>query len=426
MLVLLIVNGVFAMSEIAVVSSRKAKLQSLADEGSPRAANALKLAQDPNRFLATVQIGITLVGIFAGAYGGATFAEPLGALFARTPFLAPFSQALAFGLVVVLITYLSLVVGELVPKRIGLNNPEGVAMMIAGVMSVLSRITAPFVHVLTLSTEGALQLLRIKASDEPSISDEEINVLLQQGAQAGVFEREEQQIVENLLGLGDRQVGSVMTPRRDVAWVGADSDAGALEAHLARFPYSRFLVCDGNVDRVLGMVYSRDLLARTISGRPPDIRGVLTQPLFVPETQPVLKLLAQFRSRGVHLAVVTNEYGGTEGVVTVTDVLEGLVGELAEAGEPVRARAVRREDGSWLLDGLLGVDELEDVLHIDVAAGNDYRTLGGFVMAGLRRVPSPADAFTAHGWRFEVMDMDGNRVDKVLAAPAEEEPSADR
>ncbi len=405
------------MSEIAVVSSRKAKLQSLADEGSANAANALKLAEDPNRFLATVQIGITLVGIFAGAYGGATFAEPLGALLARASFLAPFSQPLAFGAVVVLITYLSLVVGELVPKRIGLNNPEGTAMMVASVMTLLSRLTSPFVHVLTLSTEGALRLLRIKASEEPSISDDEINILLRQGARAGVFEKEEQVIVENLFWLGDRQVSSVMTPRRSVAWIGADSDATTIEIHLSRYPYSRFLVCDGSVDKVLGMVYSRDLLARTITGRPPNIREVLTQPLFVPEGLAVLKLLGQFKSQGVHLAVVTDEYGGTEGIVTVTDVLEGLVGELAEAGEA--PQVVQREDGSWLLDGLLDVSEVEELLKIDMAVSDNYRTLGGFVMATLHRVPSPADTFTEHGWRFEVMDMDGSRVDKVLASSIE-------
>jgi len=409
------------MSEIAVVSSRKARLQGLAEEGNTRAAAALKLAEDPNRFLATVQIGITLVGIFAGAYGGATFAGPLAEVLRGVPSLAPYSRPFAFALVVVLITYLSLVVGELVPKRVALTNPEGVAMSVAGSMSALSRVTAPFVRLLSLSTEGALRLLRVKASGEPSVSEEEVTVLIQQGAQAGVFEQEERAIVENLFWLGDRRVSTIMTPRREIAWVDLSSDAGALRAHLEKYPYSRFVVCRETLDQVEGIVDTRDLLHHCLSGAPLDFKATLTKPLFVPESLPVLKLLEQFKKTGVHLALVVDEYGGIEGVVTLNDVLEGLVGDLPELGEEVQAvRAVQREDGSWLLDGLLEVDELEDRLGLDIAPeeeGDDYRTLGGFVVARLGRIPAPADAFEHAGWRFEVMDMDGSRVDKILAAP---------
>lgn len=419
LLLLLVANGVFALSEIAVVSSRKAKLQGLAEGGNASAARALKLAEDPNRFLATVQIGITLVGIFAGAYGGATFAEPLGGVLEQVPLLAPFAQPLAFGLVVVLITYLSLVIGELVPKRVALTDPEGTAMTVAGFMTTLSRFTAPFVHVLTISTEGVLRLLRIRASDEPSISDEEINVLLQQGARAGVFEKSEQDIVENLFWLGDRQVSSVMTPRREIAWIDVGSDAEAIRQHLGRYPYSRFLVCEGSVDRVLGMIHTRDLLYHTLGGEAPDLRETLTHCLVVPETLPALRLLEQFRYDGIHLAVVIDEYGGTEGIVTLTDLLEGLVGQLNDLGEGDEAQATQREDGSWLLDGRLNIDDLGDILDLDIEPSGNYRTLGGFVMAQLRRIPKAADTFERYGWTFEVVDMDGNRVDKVLATPRE-------
>lgn len=419
LLLLLLANGLFAMSEIAVVSSRKAKLQGLAEGGNRRAETALRLAEDPNRFLATVQIGITLVGIFAGAYGGATFAGPLAELLGRVPGLAPYAQPAAFGFVVVLITYLSLIVGELVPKRIALNNPEGVAMTVAGAMTALSRMTGPFVRLLSLSTEGLLRLLRVKTSDDPPVSEEEVTVLIQQGAQAGVFEHEEHAIVENLFWLGDRSVRDIMTPRHHVAWVGAEADEATFRGLLERHPYSRFVVGEGSLDRVVGIVDTRDVLRRRLGEGPFDVRDTLTPALFVPEGLPVLKLLEHFKERRAHLAVVVDEYGATEGVVTLTDVLEGLVGEIAELGEPQAPRAVRRPDGSWLLDGLLRLGEVEETLQItlETGEGEGFRTLGGFVVFSLGRIPAPTESFERGGWRFEVVDMDGNRVDKVLAHP---------
>lgn len=426
---LTLVNGLFAMSEISVVSARKPKLKVLADGGNRRAAQALILAEDPNRFLATVQIGITLVGVGTGAFGAASLAGPLSSALDRLGLASSVSYPVSFGVLIALITYLSLVVGELVPKRIGLNNPEGIAMAVAGFMSRLSVVATPLVKLLSLSTDGLLRLLGQRKSDEPSVSEEEINSLLQQGAEAGIFEASEQAIVENLFWLGDQQVAMIMTPRRDIGWIDVASDTSTLRAHLETYTYSRILVCRENLDQIVGLVHTRDLLKGCMEGQTLDLESITRKPLFVPETLPVLKLLEQYRESGSHVAVVVNEYGNTEGIVTLNDVLEGLVGDLPEPNEQASPYITRRDDGSYLLDGLLEIDEFKDFLGLkDLPRedDSDFRTLGGFVTAYMDRIPYASESFAFGGWHFEVMDMDGSRVDKLLAThelPEEEPPS---
>lgn len=414
-LLLLVANGVFAMSEIAVVSARKARLQQRAEAGHQGARRALELANSPDRFLATVQVGITMVGIFTGAFGGATIAAELAAVLRRTPELARYADALALGAVVLAITYLSLIIGELVPKRIGLQNPERIAAWVAGPMNVLSRVASPLVWILSASTEGVMRLLRIARNSEPPVTEAEIQVLLEQGTQAGVFEEEEQEMVERVFRLGDQRVVAVMTPRHRLVWLDVNASPAEQRRMMAQHRFAQYLVCDCEVDRVLGIVAVEDLWAAELAGTPPsDLRPLLRHPLMVPVTTRCLALLGQFRESGVHLALVVDEYGGIEGLVTLRDVLEEVAGEMgsAVASTPV----VRRDDGSLLVDASVSMEEFRELLELEERRDEprEYRTLGGFVFTRLGHVPAPGEWFEAAGHRVEVVDMDGNRIDKVL------------
>jgi putative hemolysin len=418
-LVLIVLNGIFAMSEIAVVSSRRARLQQRAERGDAGARRALELAEHPNRFLSTVQIGITTVGIFAGAYGGATLAGELGVYLDRIPTLAGWGERVALVLVVLVITYLSLVVGELVPKRIGLNHPERIASRVARPMHALSVAAAPLVRILSFSTDSLLRLLGFRKADEPPVTEAEVSALLEQGTDAGVFEEEEQELVERVFWLGDQRAGALMTPRLQVAWVDINDPPELQRASMMRDPRTRYLVCDDEIDHVVGMVESKDLWAQVLGGGDLDLRKVLRKPLFVPEAMRALRLLEAFRESGVYMAVVLDEYAGVEGVVTLNDVLEGLAGDLVETGQP---RVVQREDGSWLVDASLGMDEFRDALDLPERRGDErdeYRTLGGFVVTTLGRIPRAGEWFVADRLRYEVVDMDGHRVDKVLVSRVE-------
>jgi putative hemolysin len=423
---LIIINGIFAMSEIAVVSARKTRLQQRAEEGNPKARAALDLANNPNQFLATIQIGITLIGILAGAFGGATIARQLDAMLSDIPWLAPYSHPLSLGLVVLAITYLSLVVGELVPKRLALNSPERVATAIATPMQLLSRVAYPAVHLLGLSTEVLLRALGMKPSTEPPVTEEEIRALLEQGTQAGMFEAAEQEMVERVFRLGDRRVSAVMTPRTEIAWLDRRALAEATRHIITTSVHSRFLVADGSLDNILGVVHAKDLLAHILSGQTLDLAATLQQPLYVPESMRALKTLELFKQSATHIALVIDEYGGIQGLVTPSDILEAIVGDLPEAGEQLEPLAVQREDGSWLLDGMLPVDEFKDLFDLDDLPGEDqgiYQTLAGFVIMQLGRIPVVADYFEWDGLKIEVVDMDGNRVDKVLVTPTPEADS---
>jgi putative hemolysin len=419
-LLLIVANGVFSGAETAVVSSRKARLQQRATAGDSRARRALELAEEPNVFLATVQVGITLIGILSGAVGGATVAGSFAAQVEKISPLAPYADTVALVLVVLVITYLSLVVGELVPKRIALNDPERVAARVAGPMGGLAVVVSPVVRLLGASTDGVLRLLGFTASEEPPVTSEEVGVLLEQGARAGVFDPAEREMVEGVFDLADDSVGTLMTPRPDVVWLDLDDPPEEHRRTLTESIYSRFPVCRGDLDRVVGVVRAKELLAEVLAGRPFDLEASMRPPLVVPENAPALRLLEQFRQAGEHLALVVDEYGGTAGLVTPQDLLEAIVGEIPGADDPADPAAIRRDDGSWLMDGTLPLDRLRDLLEVSAnpeAEAIGYRTLAGFTLARLRRIPAPGDAFAWESWQFEVVDMDGNRVDKVLATP---------
>ncbi|BAC88322.1 hemolysin family protein [Gloeobacter violaceus] len=414
-LVLVVANGVFAMSEMAVVSSRKARLQQMAGEGNTGARVAVELADAPNRFLSTVQIGITLIGIFAGAYGGATIAGTLAPQLARVSWLAAYSEALAFVLVVGTITYLSLVLGELLPKRLALSNPERIAARIAVPMSVLSRVAAPLVKLLSLSTDLALKALGVKPSAALAVTEEEIRLLIEQGTETGAIAHSEQDLLERVFSFGDRQVAALMTPRPDIVWLDLKDSEAENRRKLAAFHHSQFPVCLGELDKFLGVVRVKDLFERLLAARPLTLEEALLQPLVVPETAPALVVLEQFKKSGIHMALVVDEFGGVQGLVTLTDILEALVGDLPVDGTTDEAQAVRREDGSWLVDGSLSLDELEHLVEpLPELPRVGYRTVGGLVMAQLGRIPKATDHFNLGPCRFEVVDMDGNRVDRVL------------
>jgi putative hemolysin len=421
-ILLALFNGVLAMSEIALVSARKVRLRQRAEAGDRGARVALELAGSPSRFLSTVQIGITLVGILAGAFGGATLAEELAAQVARITTLAPYSDAIGIGIVVVGITYISLIFGELVPKQIALNAPEKIAALLARPLRVLSKVSAPAVFLLEGSTRLILRLLGTRPSDDPPVTEEELNHLLKQGTRAGVFEEGEQEIVARVLRLGERRVGELVTPRRSMVALDVNAPPEVNWSKIADSAYFYFPVFEDVPDRILGLVSVKDLWASLRAGGQPDLRSLLQEPLYLPEGVSALRALERLRKTGSHLALILDEYGGIEGILTLHDVLRAIVGELPT---PTRdePKALRREDGSWLLDGRLSLSGMVEVLDLSAADGEDleqFQTIGGFVMGRLGRVPTTGDRFEWNAFRFEVVDMDDRRVDKVLVGRAVE------
>ncbi|MFH0787929.1 MAG: hemolysin family protein [Pseudomonadota bacterium] len=414
---LMICNALFAMSEMAVVASRKVRLQQWANQGNTRAQVALDLAQSPNRFLSTIQVGITLIGILAGAFGGTTVARSLEGYLKGVPYLRGYSEVLSLGIVVLGITYLSIVLGELVPKRLALNNPERIASAIAVPLRLLATITHPVVQVLTISSEGVLKLLGYQPSREPPITEEEIKVLIEQGTQAGVFAEKEKDIIKSVFRLADREVGVLMTTRLEIVWLDLNAPIEENRVKIMDHPYSRFPVAQDNLDNVLGVVRAKDLLDQGLSSRIMDLKEKMTPPLFVPENAPALHLLELFKKSRPHLALVVDEYGGIQGLVTLNDILESIVGEISSQNQPAEPQAVQREDGSWLVDGMVPVDEFKeifDLVRLPGEGSGHFQTLGGFIMMQMGRVPRAADHFEWEGLRFEVVDMDGKRIDKVL------------
>ena len=415
-LVLILANGVFAMAETAFVSSRKSRLQQRANAGDSRARAALDLANAPNQFLSTVQLGITLIGILAGAFGGATIAEALAVELRALPWLAPYSETVAFALVVACITYLSLVIGELVPKRLALNNPEGLAASLVRPMRVLSALATPFVKLLSFSTDAVLRLIRLRPPAEPPITEEEINVLLEEGRQAGTFEAAEQHMIERIFQLADRRVSSVMTHRPDIVWLDLDDPAAQTREAVRQSGYSRFPVCRGTLDDVLGVVHVSDLLLQALDGQQLDLQAAVQDPLYVVESTSTLKVLELFKQTGTQVALVVQEYGEIQGLVTLTDILEAIVGEIAAEDEAQGPEMVQREDGSWLFDGMLPLEELQAALHLRALAEADrggFETVSGLAMSELGRIPRAGDRFEVGRYRFEVTHMDGRRVGQV-------------
>jgi putative hemolysin len=432
-LLLIIFNGIFALSEIAIVSARKIRLEQLAAQGDKQAQTALDLANDPNQILSTVQIGITLIGIFAGAYGGANLTDRLATLLQAIPLLASNSRGIALALVVLSITYLSLVIGELVPKRLALNSPEKIAKLVAFPLRWLSLIVAPVVHLLSTSTNLVLHLLGVKTtSTEPLVTEEEIKVMIQQGTEAGMFEEAEQDMVEQVLRLGDRRVSTLMTARPEIVWLDLEDSAETNRYKIVTSNHSRFPVCQGSLDDVLGVVQVTDLLSDCFASQPFELTSCLRQPLFVPESTRGLKMLELFKESGNHVALVVDEYGVIQGLVTINDILEAIIGEITSLDNQETPQVTQREDGSWLLDGTLLIEDFRELFELDELPGErqgNYHTLGGFVITHLGKIPTAADHFEWREFRFEVMDMDGNRVDKVLVVPLhpeEIEASSDR
>jgi len=418
---LLVANGVFAMSEIAVIASRKIRLQGLADSGDKQARAALKLAKNPNQFLATIQVGITVVGIFAGAFGGATIAEKMAAYLKAFPLLAPYRDVIAVGTVVVVTTYLSLIIGELVPKRLALNNPERIASIMAPPMQFLSRVALPVVRLVEISTNLVIRLLGVKPVPKPVITHEEIKTLIEQGRQSGIFEEAEQDMIENVLRLDERPAGAAMTPRTKIVWLNIEAPFEEIGQKLVEYRYSRFPVARGNLEDILGVVRAKDMLVQHLNGQPFDLKTLLRPPLFVHEGMSSLDVLELFKEKGTHIALVTDEYGGIEGMITHNDILEDIVGHIPTAGEPsAEPQAQLRSDGSWLADGLLNIDVLKEILEIGELPNEEdgrYHTVGGLMINQLQGIPTASQYFEWQGLRFEVLDMDGRRVDKVLIAP---------
>lgn len=424
---LLLANGVLALAEIAIVSARRARLKQFADEGSAGARAALDLANEPSQFLSTVQIGITLVGILAGAFGGATLSASLAALLAQISILAPYAEQLAFIVIVVIITYFSLVIGELVPKRLALTNPERFAIWIAAPMRVLSQITAPLVRFLSFSTEKVLRVLNVPLTNEQTVTEEEVKHMIDEGTVRGVFEASERDIVSRVFRLGDLDVNALMTPRREITALDIYDTEETLRRKLMQFNHSRLPVIDGRIDNLLGIVKTKDLLAQYLDGKAIDLRAVMQPALFVPEGMGALDLLEKFKAERTHIALVTDEYGSIQGIITINDLAEAIVGDVPLTDEAHLEEMVQRGDGSWLVDGRVPIHEFKEKFAIKMLPAEEdgyYQTVGGFVMAMLGHIPRASETFQWNDWRVEVMDMDGRRVDKVLLT--REPPSAAR
>jgi putative hemolysin len=416
---LILLNGFFAMAEIALISARTARLNALAETGNAGARAALDLKADASRLLATVQIGITVIAVLSGTFGQATLGERLQSLLEPYPgFVGRYAHVVSMAIVVIGISYCSLIIGELVPKRIAMAHPETLAAAFARFMAALSRVAAPVEWFLSASTNLVLRLLPLRSEGPAPITDQEISFMLREGAAAGHIPRVETEIVEMALRLGDRRASTAMTPRTQIEWLDLDDPEADNRRKIRDSPYSRFPVVQGGSQQVVGIVEAKDLLNRCLAGEPLDLRAATRPPLYLPNTVSVLRVLDMFKTTGEPMALIVDEYGDLEGLVTPSDILEALVGDIPGVADTDQ-RVVRRDDGTWLIDGMVGLDELKQVLSISHLTGEDadFHTLGGYLMARLNRVPMIADRVTTDGYQFEVVDMDGRRVDRVLISP---------
>ncbi|MGN6364822.1 hemolysin family protein [Asticcacaulis taihuensis] len=412
-LLLVLLNGIFSMSELAVVSSKRPKLQSRAERGDKGAAEALKLANDPNRFLSAVQVGITLIGILAGAYGQATLAGELDKLINPIPFLTPWSEAISTGIVVVVLTYLSLIVGELVPKRLAMLFPERIAGVVARPLNLMSLVLGPFVSLLTGSTSLVLKLMGIRDEKGEAITQEEVETTLAEGMGAGLIEPGEKQMMTEVMRLGDRTVRVAMTPRTEVYRVSID-EADVI-SQIRDCPYSRFVVVRGqDMEEPVGVAHKRDIADALLAGKPLDIAAMTHEPIYIPVTTSLLVALERFKESRLHMAFVINEYGGLEGVLTPTDLLEMIAGDLNETHDDGRLMIVRREDGSFLVDGRADLVELGDAIGEDFETGAGFHTVAGLILHKLGRFPKEGEIVTLGRFRVEIVDMDERRIDKLL------------
>lgn len=410
-LALILINGLLSMSEAALVASRKARLQQKANEGDKSSLLAIQLIEDPNIFLSAVQIGITLIGVLTGAVGGATISEKLAVSLQNIPYIGEYSETISLSIVVITITVLTIWLGELVPKRLGINSPEKIAQVVAGPMLLISKIFSPFISLMSNATNFILRVLGVNPSTEPPITEEELQLLIDQGTQAGVFEESEQDMVEGVFSLGDLRVYSLMTPRTEIVWLDVSDSTEDILEKIANCPYSRFPVRQDSLETIVGIVKSRDLLVNTLSKKEIHLEDLAKPAIFIPETMLASRALEILKEKNTELLLVVDEFGGVQGLLTINDILEEIVGEM-EGNEP---QATQRQDGSWLLDGMLEVDEFKEIFNLnDLPHEDEYETLSGFIMTSLGRLPQTADHFEWSNLRFEVIDMDGRRVDKVL------------
>ena len=417
---LLVANGIFSMAEIAIVSSRKAKLRQLADAGDTRARLALQLAESPNTFLATVQVGITLVGVVAATFSGASLSAPLAGMIREIPWLAPHADEAAFVLVVLVLTYFTLVIGELVPKRIGLGNPEGVARVLAGPMHRLSLIGTPLVSLLGRSTDALLALFRIKPEPEVKVTEDEVRLLVREGMRVGVLHPQEPAMIEGVMSFDRLPVRDLMTPRAKIIWINVTDTHETIWHRIVVSAHSTFPVYEGTRDNVLGLVTVKSIYANLAAGTVINVRDLTTPALIVPASQPATALLEKFKQTGKHVALVTDEFGGIAGLVSLHDILETIVGEMPALGDRHKPKALRRDDGSWLVDGMLDASDFERTVAdfpLHPAHQRDYETFAGFIVKHLGHVPAEGESFRHAGYLVEVIDLDGHRVDKVALIP---------
>jgi len=414
---LILASGIFAMAEMAVITARKSRLEEWVKKGRRGAGIVLALAQTPNRFLSTVQIGITFVAILVGVFAGRNTADWMATLIQRVPVIGPYHNEIALGLVVLMITYLALVIGELVPKRLALRYPEKIAAALAIPLRLFTQVCAPMVGLLNLSTDAVCRLFGSQQPNEPAVTEEEIKMLVRQATEAGVFEESEQDMFEAVLRFGDKSARSLMTPRTRITWLDLEFTHEQIRERIISSGHSCFPVGSGGLDMVAGVVHAKDLLAHSLAGNALDLRALFHQPLFVPRTVTALEVLESFKKSGQHIALVVDEYGGIEGLLTQHDILKAIAGDIPFEGRLNHPKAAQRQDGSWLLDGMLSVDEFKEIFTLENLPGEKrdaYQTLGGFVFRQMGRIPAVADAFDWNGLRLEVVDMDGKRIDKLL------------
>lgn len=422
---LIVLNGLFAMAEMAIVSSRRIRLQQMAENGSRGAGRALALSENPSRFLSGVQVGITLIGILSGAFGGATLGVRLGEFLTGLGWFGTYANEIAFGAVVVAITFVSIVLGELVPKRTALSSPESIASILARPLEIVVMIARPMVWLLEITTSAVLSLLRVKTDKPGGVTEEEVKLAIAEGTESGVIDEVEEEMIHGVLALADRSVEAVLTPRTDVYWIDLDDEPAKIALEIADCPYSRIVVArGGDIGRPIGIVQKKDLLTDLLQDRPLRVEENLIQPLFVPETLPVLRLLEMFRNANVHIALVVDEYGDFTGVATLHDVLEGIAGDIAQEHEGEAKEIIKRADGSWLVDGRASIDELKDELGIEETP-EDYHTAAGLALEKLARIPVEGDTFVVGDWRVEVVDMDDKRIDKLIFIPLEPAKAAE-
>lgn len=421
--ILIIINGLFSMSEIAVVSARKARLQIRAAKGDKGAKAAIKLADQPDNFLASIQIGITLVAVVMGAFGSSIIAEPLQPYLAQIPVVGAYSEQIAGITAVIIITYFSLVLGELAPKQIGLTNPEKISSIVATPMSWLAKATYPIVLFLSTSTRLVVHLLRIRPSEEPAVTEAEIQMMIEQGTEIGVVDPIEEEIVEQLFRVGDLHVDDLMVDRTDIVWLDIDDSVETIRGKINNGVHSRYPVVRDDLDNVIGLVYVKDLLVHNLDAGFDSLELLVKPALFIPSGLPVYQVLEKFKATQSQIALVTDEHGGVEGLVTFIDLIEAIVGDVPEVGDPENPTAVLRDDGSWLIDGLLSIEDFKELFSIVALPDEEkkyFQTIGGFVMTYLGHIPKAGEKFAWQELTIEVVDMDSRRVDKVLVTKIEE------